>query len=102
MRDPKARKVLTLMELPKDIKKLSENNRKVEPLICFWDSMHPNGKCEPFFSVPIKDKNFSRLWVFSMSAHLRNILSSGEKKIILEMSDTESRIEWLKTMFRVK
>jgi len=92
---PQARKVLIPM-------KPIEDKSKVEPLICFWDSMHPTGKNEPFFSIAIKDKNFSRLWVFSMSAHLRNVLSSGEKKIILEMSDTASRIEWLKTMFREK
>ncbi len=91
----KARKVLTRM-------KPIEDDSKVEPLICFWVSMHPTGKNEPFFSVPIKDKNFSRLWVFSMSAYLRNVLNSGEKKITLEMPDTESRIEWLKTMFCVK
>ncbi|MGA9399215.1 MAG: hypothetical protein WBV22_13275 [Anaerolineaceae bacterium] len=95
LRAHQARKVLTPM-------KPIENNSKVEPLICFWDSMHPSGKNEPFFSVPIKDKNFSRLWVFSMSAHLRSALLSGEKKIILEMTDSESRIEWQKTMFRVK
>lgn len=95
LRAPQARKVLTPM-------KPIENNSKVEPLICFWDSMHPEGKNEPFFSVDIKDKNFSRLWVFSMSAYLRNLLNSGEKKVTLEMPDTESRIEWLKTLFRVK
>ena len=95
LRAEKARKVLTPM-------KPIEDKSKVEPLICFWDLMHPSGKKEPFFSVPLKDENFSRLWVFSMSAHLRNLLSSGEKKIILEMSETKSRIEWLKTMFRVK
>jgi len=90
-----ARKVLTPM-------KPIEENSKIEPLICFWVSMHPEGKNEPFFSVDIKDKNFSRLWVFSMSAYLRNLLNSGEKKVTIEMPDTESRIEWLKTLFRVK
>jgi len=79
-----------------------EDNIKVEPLICFWFSIHPTGKIEPFFSVPTNDKNFSQLWVFSMSAYLRNVLASGEKKITLEMPDAESRIKWLKTMFLVK
>lgn len=78
------------------------DNIKVEPLICFWVSIHPTGKIEPFFSVPIKDTNFSQLWVFSMSAYLRNVLASGEKKITLEMPDTESRIKWLRTMFLLK
>jgi hypothetical protein len=95
LREPKARKVLTPM-------KLLENNCQIKPLICFWDSMHPTGRNEPFFSVSIKDNNFSRLWVFSMSAYLRNVLNSGKKKIILEMPDTELRIGWLETMFHVK
>lgn len=95
LRDPKARKVLVPMKPP-------ENNCRVEPLICFWDSMHPNGKNEPLFSIPVHDKNFSRLWVFSMSAHLRNVLSSGLKTIPIEMTDTESRVEWLRVMFRIK
>jgi len=94
-REPKARKVLTPM-------KLLENNCKVEPLIIFWDSMHPNGKSEPLFSATLQNQHFSQVWVFSMSAHLRNVLSSGMKKINLEMTDTESRIEWLNKMFRVK
>ncbi len=97
-------KILTALTARKVLTPMSpiEDKTKVEPLICFWVSMHPKGKSEPFFSVPIQDKNFSRLWVFSMSAYLRNVLNSGEKKIILEMPDTESRIEWLKTLFRVK
>jgi hypothetical protein len=37
-----ARKVLTPM-------KPIEENSKVEPLICFWMSMHPEGKSAPFF-----------------------------------------------------
>ncbi|MFN3491093.1 MAG: hypothetical protein ACK40V_02640 [Anaerolineales bacterium] len=99
--DPQARKVLTLMKLPEKVRRLSEN-LTIEPLICFWDSMHPYGKKEPFFFVDVKNKNFSRLGVFSMSAYLRNILSSGEKTITIEMYDTEARIDWLKKMFRIK
>jgi len=95
LRDPQARKVLVPMKPP-------ENNCRVEPLICFWDSMHPKGKNEPLFSVPLQDKNFSKIWVFSMSAHLRNMLTSGMKTIPLEMVDTESRIGWLQIMFRKK
>ena len=95
LRSPQAKKVLVPM-------KPLEDNCKIEPLICFWDSMHPTGKSEPLFSVPLQNQHFSQIWVFSMSAHLRNMLSSGVKIISLEMTDTDSRIEWLKTMFRVK
>lgn len=101
LRDLNARKVLTLMKLPEEINKLSEN-RKIEPLICFWDSMHPEGKKEPFFPIKIKDKKFSKLWVFSMSAHLRNLLVSGEKTISIDMPDTSARIKWLKKLFHIK
>jgi hypothetical protein len=95
LRDPKARKVLTPMKPP-------ENNCNVKPLICFWDSMHPNGKREPLFSVQLQNQQFSYIWVFSMSAYFRNLLSSGTKKIHLEMLDTETRIEWLNSIFHVK
>jgi len=94
-RPPKARKVFTPMRSPED-------NCTVEPLICFWDSMHPNGKREPLFSVPLQNEHFPHIWVFSMSAHLRNLLAAGIRKINLEMFDTESRIEWLGKMLRVK
>jgi hypothetical protein len=79
-----------------------ENNCQVESLICFWDSMHPSGKKEPLFPQALKRQHFSRVWVFSMSAYLRNLLSSGVKKINLEMTNTESRIEWLNSLFHVK
>jgi hypothetical protein len=94
-RPPQARKVLIPM-------KLREDNCTVEPLICFWDAMHPNGRREPLFSVPLHNEHFSHLWVFSMSAHLRNLLAAGTRKINIEMIDTESRIEWLGKMLRVK
>jgi len=79
-----------------------ENNHQVEPLICFWDSMHPSGKKEPLFSQALKRQHFSQVWVFSMSAYLHNLLSSGVKKINLEMINTEVRIGWLNSLFHVK
>jgi hypothetical protein len=94
-RPPQARKVLTPM-------KLLEENCTVRPLICFWDAMHPKGKRDPLFSVPLLNERFPAIWVFSMSAHLRNLLSAGVKKLSLEMIDTESRIVWLSEMFRVR
>lgn len=92
---PNARKVLIPM-------KPLEQNCRVEALICFWDSMHPYGRKEPFFSQSLKKQHFSRIWVFSMSSYLRNLLSSGIKKVNLEMPNTESRIDWLNSLFYIK
>ncbi|MDR2195392.1 MAG: hypothetical protein LBE50_02155, partial [Gallionellaceae bacterium] len=90
-----ARKVLQPMKLPEGY------NGELRPLICFWDAMHPRGRDEPFFSVPVNDPNypnFKKLWVFSMSAYLRN--QRTDKRIIrLSLERTEKRIELLKEMF---
>ena len=67
----------------------------VEPLACYWDAMHPDGAGEPLFSVPVPDSHFTRVWVFSMSAYLRELLASGVAHIEIEMPDTAARIDWL-------
>lgn len=89
-----ARKVLIPMKRPKP-------NCKVEPLICFWDALHPVGKREPLFSVKINDPNFSRVWIFSMSAYLRELHSSGIKRVTIEMPDTVIRLIWLARILKV-
>ena len=89
-----ARKVLTPMEPP-------EPNSRVEPLIVYWDAMHPSGEREPFFFVPLENPAFSRVWIFSMSAYLRELLSSGISKVMLEMPDTVQRVRWLKRLLMI-
>jgi hypothetical protein len=89
-----ARKVLTPMKPPKP-------NSKVEPLIVYWDAMHPSGEREPFFFVPLENPAFSRVWIFSMSTYLRELLSSGISKVMLEMPDTVQRVWWLKRLFMI-
>lgn len=89
-----ARKVLTPMEKP-------EQNCIVEPLICYWDAMHPKGKDEPLFSVPLQNQHFSRVWVFSMSTYFRNLLSSSIRKVSLDMPDSVKRINWLDSLFSI-
>jgi hypothetical protein len=87
-----AKKVLVPMKPP-------EQNCKVEPLICYWDAMHPDGETASMFSVALEKEHFSRVWVFSMSAYLRELLSLGINKIEIEMPDTVKRVQWLHSLF---
>jgi len=67
----------------------------VEPLICFWDAMHPTGAQTPLFRVPLKRKPFKRVWVFSMSSYLRGLKS---QRIRLEMPNTIRRLKWMRRL----
>lgn len=71
----------------------------VEPLACYWDAMHPDGEGEPLFAVPVPDSHFSRVWVFSMSAYLRELYASGIAQVYIEMPDTAIRMDWLGRLF---
>lgn len=95
-RKKRAAKVLVPMKPP-------ESNCNVEPLICFWDAMHPKGKRDAIFKVKISDSKskFPRVWVFSMSAYLRNLIETGTSSIMIEMPDTVQRIKWLNSLFKV-
>lgn len=86
-------KVLTPMRPP-------THNAHVEPMVCYWDAMHPSGAPEPLFSIPLHDQHFSRVWVFSMSAFLWQALDSGIVTLRLEMPDTMRRLEWFHKLFR--
>ena len=94
-RKPMVRKVLTPM-------KPRAEDWKVRPLACYWDAMHPDGKGEPLFSVPVSDPEaaFPRVWVFSMSAYLRELRASGASHVWLEMPETVTRMRWLNCLFR--
>lgn len=85
------RKVLTPMVSPMDA-------LYVEPLACYWDNMHPKGKDDPWFSVPVPSGKFPRVWVFSMSAHLRNLLRSGESIVAIDAPAIQARIQLLKAL----
>jgi hypothetical protein len=71
------------------------NHSKVLPLICFWDSMHPEGLDEALFEVDTNNKLFPKLWVFSMSNYVRFLRLNGKESIELEMQDTENRLNWM-------
>lgn len=86
------RKVLIPMKPPKV-------GAKIEPLVCYWMPMHPTGKTDALFSVQVPSGKFSRVWVFSMSAHLRNLLESGEKIVKIEAPAAKTRLQLLNQMF---
>lgn len=83
-RKSKVGKVLEPMAKPLDL--------PVEPLVCFWDAMHPDGLDEPMFAVPLPGPSFQLARIFSMSAYLRLL---GVETIDLELPGTERRLEWL-------
>ena len=73
---------------------------EVEPMLCFWWAVHPDGDDESLFSYSLPTghaSSFSRLMVFSMSSYLRSLT---EDEVVLEMPVASRRIEWLNRLFR--
>lgn len=73
---------------------------EVEPMLCFWWAVHPDGDDESLFPYPLPTghvSGFSRLMVFSMSSYLRSLT---EDEVVLEMPVASRRIEWLNRLFR--
>jgi hypothetical protein len=69
----------------------------IEPALCMWVAMHPEGKEQPWFSVALPEGEcFPRLWVFSMSAYLRTLT---DRYIEIEMPETVQRLRWLNRLF---
>ena len=97
-------KVLRQTQKPFDVA-----GREIRPIIIFWEAMHPRGKQKALFSVTLprdascRIKNFDgfkKLWVFSMSNHVRNLLKEHKKKIVVEDDDPimlwpRRRLNWL-------
>lgn len=84
-------KVLTPMKPP-------VRGVQVEPLVCFWDAMHPNGAATPLFSIPLQMNPFARVWVFSMSSYLRNLLKSGEQFVEIDAPAIKARLKLFKEL----
>ena len=82
-------KVLTPMKPP-------VSGLPIEPLVCFWDAMHPTGGSSPMFSMPLKSGAFSHVWVFSMSSYLRSLLSQGKRIIEFDAPEISTRLQLLK------
>ncbi len=91
---PQVQKVLERMKPPQDAPYDS-----IEPLVCYWNAMHPKGKLSPFFQQPLRGKDFSVVNVFSMSSYLRILNKEGKRRLKLEMPDTVRRVDWLHRMF---
>lgn len=68
----------------------------VEPLVCFWDAMHPIGKKEPLFSIPVSLGRFPRVWIFSMSAYLRNLFQAKQDYVSIDAPAAKARLQLLK------
>jgi hypothetical protein len=71
-------------------------NVVVEPLICYWDAMHPTGGSAPMFSIPLRSGAFSRVWVFSMSSYLRRLLRRGKRVIEFDAPEINARLQLLR------
>lgn len=89
------RKVLTPMKPPT----LSYDS--IEPCVCYWDALHPNGKDEPFFDVKPHNHTFPLVHIFSMSAYLRILRKEGKLTITLDMPDTIQRLDWLNKILKI-
>lgn len=72
---------------------------EVQPLICFWWALHPEGEDSSLFRLPLPDgglNGFDSCWVFSMSTYLRSI---SESEITLNMPSTARRLDWFQRLF---
>lgn len=70
----------------------------VEPLVCYWDAMHPTGKADALFSVPVSKGKFARVWIFSMSAHLRNLCEAGQEYVNIDAPVAKARLQLLNSL----
>jgi hypothetical protein len=86
--DKPLKKVLTPMKPP-------TGEHTVEPLACLWAAMSPNGQ-DAFFSVPIQDGSFPRVYVFSMSSFLRQL---AEPFLVLGLPSLNARLGHLRAIF---
>ncbi len=77
---------------------------EIRPLACLWAAMHPSGDIdEPFFEViGVRNKEFKKIWFFSISSYLRQCLRNGIKTIELELPKTVMRLHHINKIFRVK
>jgi len=87
--DKPAAKVLTRMKPPC-------RDDRIEPLIAFWVSLHPEGDAEPFFSFPLRNGSFDHVNVFSMSTYLRSLTLD---ELELPLPKTHARLTVLDRIF---
>jgi hypothetical protein len=95
--------------LTKVLKQMKPNdaNTRVEAIACLWDLIHPDGKDESFFEVAQwnrgngskTERPVDKLWVFSMSMYVRQLLSKGARELDLDLPDTAKRLRYLAKLF---
>lgn len=88
-RDESAAKVLKRMKPPIP-------HHRIEPLIAFWVSLHPQGEAIPFFEQPLENMRFDRVHIFSMSTYLRSLSSDT---LDLPLPKTRERLAVLDRIF---
>ena len=94
-REPNVQKVLIPMSLDHEV------NGEIKPLLIVWDSMHPNGKSEEFFSVPVQSENFKIACIFSMSTYIRNLINQGRPTLDIELPNTAKKMFWAKEIYEL-
>lgn len=104
--DEKVNKVLLRMKPPKGGVTIP-----VKPMLCVWEAVHPDGKLDEFFPVPVaayekkKSKRrlegggFEQVHIFSVSSYLRNRLAAGTEFLDLNLPKLQERLAWLDSLF---
>ena len=91
-------KVLTKMKPPEQV-----GERKIRPLLIFWEALAPEEEVDKhLFNVEVaKDApgHFKDLWVFSVSSYLRSVQGST---LDLEMPEAAGRLGVLGRLFSVQ
>ena len=97
LRDDSANKVLVPMKLDSTV----PSKVVIRPLIIFWEAMHPKGLNEELFSVTVSGKSFKKLWVFSLSNYIRNLIVVDKvTKLKVNMPAADARIKWLNSVYK--
>jgi hypothetical protein len=80
----------------------TKHSGEIRPLACLWTAMHPDGRLdEPLFEVPgVKRSHFASVWVFSVSAYLRQLLREKQSRIELDLPKTSARLEHLDAIYK--
>lgn len=91
---PQTLKVLTKMLVPTNFRSYTH-----KALLCFWEPMHESGQSDALFEVDVISQNFNKLTVFSMSNYVSHLLQATDT-LEVEMTDANSRIDWLNKLYR--
>lgn len=86
-------KVLTPMLAPRQFERLQQ-----QPMLCFWEPMHPLGSEDAFMSAPVTDPNFETIFVFSMSNHIRRLLRET-RYLEISSKTIDDRLGWLNKIY---